>query len=121
MIVFSQRWIAVAAIAFALAGCGGGSDSTQAGSTSGGTGTQGGTNGGSNGGTPGGQTGGNGGGSTGGGTPSLSASAALVQKLGKPSRVLVGLGSGQSISDMQSQGIRPDIIDVYLVGAGPGS
>jgi len=41
--------------------------------------------------------------------------------MGKPSRVLVGLGSGQSISDMQSQGIRPDIIDVYLVGAGPGS
>lgn len=121
MIVFSQRWIAVAAIAFALAGCGGGSDSTQASSTSGGTGTQGGTNGGTNGGTPGGQTGGNGGGGTGGSTSTLSASAALVQKLGKPSRVLVGLGSGQSISDMQSQGIRPDIIDVYLVGAGPGS
>lgn len=124
MTVFSQRWIAVAAIAFALAGCGGGSDSTQASSTTGtgsGTGAQGGTSGGTSGGTTGGQTGGNGGGTTGGGTSTQSASAALVQKLGKPSRVLVGLGSGQSISDMQSQGIRPDIIDVYLVGAGPGS
>lgn len=124
MTVFSQRWIAVAAIAFALAGCGGGSDSTQPSSTTGtgsGTGAQGGTSGGTSGGSTGGQTGGNGGGTTGGGTSTQSASAALVQKLGKPSRVLVGLGSGQSISDMQSQGIRPDIIDVYLVGAGPGS
>jgi len=122
MTVFSQRWIAAAAIAFALFGCGGGADSTQGSSTTGsGTGTQGGTNGGTTGGTTGGQTGGTGGGTTGGSTSTQSASAALVAKLGKPSRVLVGLGSGQSISDMQSQGIRPDIIDVYLVGAGPGS
>ena len=116
MTVFSQRCMAVAALALALFGCGGGADGTQGGSTTSagsGTGTQGGTNGG--------QTGGNGGGNTGGGTTNLSASAALVAKLGKPSRVLVGLGSGQSISDMQSQGIRPDIIDAYLVGAGPGS
>jgi hypothetical protein len=122
MTVFSQRWIAAAAIAFALFGCGGGADSTQGSSTTGsGTGTQGGTNGGTTGGTTGGQTGGTRGGTTGGSTSTQSASAALVAKLGKPSRVLVGLGSGQSISDMQSQGIRPDIIDVYLVGAGPGS
>ena len=120
-----RRFLVVTAVALALFGCGGGgSDSTQSGSTTSagsGTGTQaGGGSGGSGTGTGG--TGGSGGsGGTGGGTANTSASAALVAKLGKPSRVLVGLGSGQSISDMQSQGIRPDIVDVYLVGAGPGS
>jgi hypothetical protein len=108
MTFYSQRWIAVAALAFGLLACGGGSGSAQSS-----TGSQGGTSGS--------QTAGNDGGNTGSGASSLSASAAIVAKMGKPSRVLVGLGSGQSIADMQSQAIRPDIIDVYLVGAGPGS
>ena len=34
--------------------------------------------------------------------------------------MLVGLGSGNDISTMQSQGISPDIIDTYLVGVGAG-
>lgn len=38
-----------------------------------------------------------------------------------PARLLGGLGAGNSISDMTSQQIRPDIIDTYLVGVGPGS
>ncbi|MGJ7529760.1 hypothetical protein [Variovorax sp. GB1P17] len=45
----------------------------------------------------------------------------MATKLGKPSRVLVGLGSGNSISDMKSQGIHPDIVDAYLVGVGAGA
>jgi hypothetical protein len=40
--------------------------------------------------------------------------------MGFPARLLVGLG-GNSISEMTSQQIRPDIIDTYLVGVGPGS
>jgi hypothetical protein len=35
--------------------------------------------------------------------------------------MLLGLGSGNDISAMQSQGISPDIIDTYLVGVGPGN
>jgi hypothetical protein len=38
-----------------------------------------------------------------------------------PNRVLVGLGAGNSIDDMKSQNIHPDIIDTYLVGVGSGS
>lgn len=38
-----------------------------------------------------------------------------------PSRLLGGLGAGNSISDMTSQQIHPDIIDTYLVGVGAGS
>jgi hypothetical protein len=41
--------------------------------------------------------------------------------LGAPDSLLVGLGAGNSISDMTSQQIRPDIIDTYLVGVGNGS
>jgi hypothetical protein len=55
-----------------------------------------------------------------GGAAPVAASAALVAKLGKPARVLVGLGS-TSIADMKSQDIHPDIVDQYLVGVGPGS
>ena len=47
--------------------------------------------------------------------------AALLQKMGKTARLQIGLGSGQSIQDMQNQGIHPDIVDNYLVGVGPGS
>ncbi len=42
-------------------------------------------------------------------------------RLGKPDRVLIGLGAGNAISDMNAQGIKPDIIDTYLVGVGSGS
>lgn len=38
-----------------------------------------------------------------------------------PNRLLGGLGAGNSIADMKSQQIPPDIIDTYLVGAGSGS
>jgi len=38
-----------------------------------------------------------------------------------PNRLLGGLGAGNSISDMTSQQIHPDIIDTYLVGVGSGS
>jgi hypothetical protein len=38
-----------------------------------------------------------------------------------PSRLLGGLGAGNSIADMTSQQIQPDIIDTYLVGVGSGS
>ena len=44
--------------------------------------------------------------------------AAVNAALGKPARVLVGLGAGNSIADMQAQGIQPDVIDTYLVGVG---
>ncbi|WP_280151877.1 hypothetical protein [Piscinibacter sp. XHJ-5] len=38
-----------------------------------------------------------------------------------PNRLLGGLGAGNSISDITSQQIHPDIIDTYLVGVGSGS
>jgi hypothetical protein len=45
----------------------------------------------------------------------------INQKLGKPNRVLMGLGANNSLSDMQTQGIAVDIIDTYLPGVGSGS
>ncbi|BEP77399.1 hypothetical protein GmRootV59_52370 (plasmid) [Variovorax sp. V59] len=48
------------------------------------------------------------------------ATVALASRLGKPARVLVGLGA-TSIDDMKSQDIQPDIVERYLVGVGPGS
>ncbi len=50
-----------------------------------------------------------------------SPAAALAAKLGKPNRFLVGLGAGNDISTMNAQGIKPDIIDTYMVGVGAGS
>lgn len=44
--------------------------------------------------------------------------AALASKLKKPSRMLVGLGTGSSESSIQAQGLKPDINDAYLVGVG---
>jgi hypothetical protein len=38
-----------------------------------------------------------------------------------PGRLLVGLGAGNETAEMDRQQIRPDIIDTYLVGVGPGS
>lgn len=46
---------------------------------------------------------------------------AILQKMGVVPRLQIGLGAGQSIDDMKAQGIRPDIIDTYLVGVGSGS
>jgi hypothetical protein len=42
--------------------------------------------------------------------------AELAAKLGKPARLLVGLGGGQDPSDITAQGITPDIHERYLVG-----
>jgi hypothetical protein len=43
----------------------------------------------------------------------------LAAKLGLPSRLLVGLGTAP-VATIQSQGLKPDILDEYLVGAGSG-
>jgi hypothetical protein len=48
-------------------------------------------------------------------------SVTINQKLGKPGRVLIGLGNGNSISQINSQSIKPDIIDTYLPGVGSSS
>jgi len=97
-------------------GSGGPSNAGQSGSQGSGGSTTGG------GGTTGGgtQTGGGTTGNPGGDAAPVAASAALVAKLGKPSRVLVGLGA-TSIDDMKSQDIHPDIVERYLVGVGAGS
>lgn len=62
--------------------------------------------------------GGNGG--TSGGSAPVPATVAMANKLGKPSRVLFGLGA-TSIDDMKSQDIHPDIVERYLVGVGSGA
>src|SRR5688500_15550825 len=48
---------------------------------------------------------------------SISLEADLAADLGKPARLLVGLGSTEQ-SDIAAQGITPDIYERYLVGAG---
>jgi hypothetical protein len=48
---------------------------------------------------------------------SISLEADLAADLGKPARLLVGLGSTDQ-SDIAAQGITPDIYERYLVGAG---
>ncbi len=53
-------------------------------------------------------------------SPSPSAPS-INAALGLPDRLLGGLGAGNTIEDMTSQQIRPDIIDTYLVGVGAGS
>lgn len=40
--------------------------------------------------------------------------------MGRPERLLIGLGSGADPSAIQAQGLKPDIFDRYLVGAGSG-
>ncbi|WP_236905304.1 hypothetical protein [Collimonas arenae] len=121
MAIFTLRHAAALLLAFLLFGCGGGSDGTSGSGTSGsgtsGSGTSGSGTSGS--GTSGSGTSGSG--TSGSGTSSTAASVALVAKLGKPSRVLVGLGAGNSLTQMQSQSIHPDIVDTYLVGVGAGA
>lgn len=59
---------------------------------------------------------------SGGATPSSATygsgpAAALAERLGEPNRLLIGLGSGGSdVTLIQSQGLKPDIFDRYLVG-----
>lgn len=57
------------------------------------------------------------GGSASGGSAGSSLEADLAAALGRPARLLVGLGSAEQ-SDIAAQGITPDIFERYLVGAG---
>ncbi|MDQ0570393.1 hypothetical protein QFZ42_002227 [Variovorax paradoxus] len=111
-----------------LFGCGGGGGGSQGGSAGligfagnssgqGGSGQSGGT---ASGGTA---TGGGtaGGGTTGGDPSPIPSTTALVTRLGKPARVLLGLGAGNPLDQMKSQDIHPDIVDTYLVGVGAGA
>ncbi len=41
----------------------------------------------------------------------------LAAKLGMPAQFLIGLG-GATVANIQAQGLKPDIFDYYLVGAG---
>jgi hypothetical protein len=127
------RWIALSSLVALAPACGaspsragaetdagGGSSNGGGGSGSGGTTLDGGAPG-SGGGSGGGSvTNGSEGGaalSGDGATPGPSSAAALAAKLGKPSRLLIGLGSSDSTA-IQSQGLTPDLYEEYLVGAG---
>ncbi|WP_418121067.1 hypothetical protein [Variovorax sp. 160MFSha2.1] len=126
--ILSRRSVSALLASLLLFGCGGGGGSGSGGgagiplfgSPTGQAGTGGQNNGGqvagntSGGGTQGGT------GGTSGGTAPVPATVALANKLGKPSRVLVGLGA-TSIDDMKSQDIHPDIVERYLVGVGSGA
>ena len=101
MIILSQRRVAALLVSLSLCACGGGGGGSDDGS-------------GSPGGSSAGQTGT-------GSTPDVVATTALVAKLGKPSRVLIGLGAGNTLAQMQSQDIHPDVVDIYLVGVGAGA
>jgi hypothetical protein len=57
------------------------------------------------------------GGAAGSGGSSVSPEAGLATALGKPARLLFGLGSSEQ-SDITAQGITPDIFERYLVGSG---
>jgi hypothetical protein len=136
MIMFSRRCVSALMLSVLLFGCGGGGGGSQGGgvaapiglvgANSGGQGSAGGSQGGdgqSGGGTSGtggtSDTGGTGG--TDGGVSPTPATTALVTRLGKPARVLLGLGAGNTLAQMKSQDIHPDIVDAYLVGVGAGA
>lgn len=53
--------------------------------------------------------------------PSVSAAAALAGKLGRPARLLVGVGGGAEVAQINAQGLKPDVYDRYLVGVGAGA
>lgn len=108
--LFSHRHVAAALMALALFGCGGGNDDASTGSAA----TQG-----SSGTAPGSAQTGDAKRTM--GTSDTNSAGAILSKMGKIGRVQIGLGSGQSIDDMKTQGIRPDIVDFYLVGVGPGA
>ena len=132
MNILSRRCISALTASLLLFGCGGGGGGgggtgiPLVGSPTGPSGTGGQSDGGqgnggqSNGGEVAGNASGGGTGGTSGGTAPVPATVALADKLGKPSRVLVGLGA-TSIDDMKIQDIHPDIVERYLVGVGPGS
>lgn len=48
------------------------------------------------------------------------AQTTINDALGRPNRLLMGLGANNELAYIQSHGIKPDIIDTYLVGVGPG-
>jgi hypothetical protein len=50
-----------------------------------------------------------------------SAAAKLAARLGRANRLLVGLGGESDTSVVQAQGLKPDLYDQYLVGAGTSS
>lgn len=132
MNILSRRCISALTASLLLFGCGGGGGGgggtgiPLVGSPTGQSGTGGQSDGGqgnggqSNGGQVAGNASGGGTGGTSGGTAPVPATVALADKLGKPSRVLVGLGA-TSIDDMKIQDIHPDIVERYLVGVGPRS
>ena len=126
MMMFPRGCVSALMLSVLLSGCGGGGGGSNQGSGLAGlfglgSGSQGsngtGQSGVGTGGTSG--TGGTGGG-TDGGTSPVPATTALVTRLGKPARMLFGLGLGE-IDQMKSQNIHPDIIDTYLVGTGEKS
>ena len=50
-----------------------------------------------------------------------SPAAALAAKLGRPSRLLFGLGGGNDPAVIKTQGIAPDLYERYLVSVGAGA
>ncbi len=50
-----------------------------------------------------------------GAAPAPAPAPSITAALGKPGRLLVGLGAASPIADMKAQQIAPDIIDTYLV------
>ena len=56
-------------------------------------------------------------------SPAPASTPTINDALGEPNRLLGGLGGGDSdsIAEMTSQQIHPDIIDTYLVGVGSGA
>lgn len=89
-----------------LSACGGGSGSSSGGSSSGSSSSSGGASSSS--------------GSSSSGGAGASAAAALAKKLGRPARLLTGLGTTE-VADVQAQALKPDLFDRYLVGVGASS
>ena len=122
MDILSRRCVSALMASLLLFGCGGG------GGGGGGAGIplvgsptgQAGSGGQNNGGQMAGNNSGGGNGGTSGGSAPVPATIAMANKLGKPSRVLFGLGA-TNIDDMKSQDIHPDIVERYLVGVGSGA
>jgi hypothetical protein len=100
-------------VVLSLTCCGGGGTSSSAPAAAGGSATSS-TGGASSTGAASGSTGtGTSGGAA---TTDTSAAAALATRLGKPARLLIGLGSA-NVAAIQAQGLKPDIYEEYLVGA----
>ena len=55
------------------------------------------------------------------GTSSPSPAAAIAARLGRPSRLLIGLGEGNSSGQIKTQGLRIDFYDRYLTDNSGGS